>query len=240
MNIKLKISIVVSLYNEAGNVRSLSEDIESMKGWLNIHEVILVNNGSTDSTNEVLDYYSSRLNYTLIDLAASDGYGDGYMAGIKMATGDIVITNHADGQFKFDEIRAGKWLQHLSGGGYSKACVFPERTGRVLISRVKSLLVRGLCFTILKTKIPDVNGQPKIFPRTLGVTYFQYIPKGFSYDLYLYLCAIKHNYSIIKLPSEEHPRKDGQSSWAGHPVKQIGALIEYISEVKRMSKNFVK
>jgi len=89
-----KISIVIPTFNEEGNVQELHEQIMKV-GKENDYdlEIIFVNDGSTDRTLEKLKELN---NVVIINFRGNFGQTAAMDAGIKHASGDVIITMDAD------------------------------------------------------------------------------------------------------------------------------------------------
>ena len=94
----MKYSLVIPCYNEAANLPLLLERCKTLSGHQNI-EIILVDNGSTDSSSKVLSkLLPSYPHCKTIRVEKNQGYGFGILAGLKVAQGDILGWTHADMQ----------------------------------------------------------------------------------------------------------------------------------------------
>lgn len=93
----MKLSVVVPVYNEAENVGALHKEIVTALKRLKhtTFEVIFVNDGSTDATAQALEKLSP---ITVITFRKNFGQTAALDAGIKHATGDVVIAMDGDGQ----------------------------------------------------------------------------------------------------------------------------------------------
>ncbi len=96
------ISFVVPIYNEEEGIKKFL-DIELMPVVEKINkyntEVILVNDGSSDGTLEVIQKYAVKnKNVKVVALSRNFGKEPALSAGIKYAKGDAIITIDADGQ----------------------------------------------------------------------------------------------------------------------------------------------
>ncbi|MEI7604476.1 MAG: glycosyltransferase [bacterium] len=95
----MKLSVVAPVYNEEGNVAELHKQIlasvTSLKDKKKIDEfeIILVNDGSSDKTLEIMKTLKPM---KLISFRRNFGQTAGLDAGIKAATGDILVTLDAD------------------------------------------------------------------------------------------------------------------------------------------------
>lgn len=91
-----KLSIIIPIYNEEGNIIPLNNEIKTeVQKDFSDFEVIYVNDGSTDqSLKELL----SLSDIKVIDLNKNYGQSIAFDAGFKQAIGDIVVTMDGDGQ----------------------------------------------------------------------------------------------------------------------------------------------
>lgn len=94
----MKISVVTPVYNEAKNIPILVEELEEVLAKLTLHyEIIAVNDGSTDETEDVLKE-SAKKNprIKVINFQVNKGQTSALSAGIDAADGDIIITLDSD------------------------------------------------------------------------------------------------------------------------------------------------
>ncbi|HXO17533.1 MAG TPA: glycosyltransferase, partial [Candidatus Dormibacteraeota bacterium] len=94
------VSVVVPLYNEAGNVAPLLERIATVLERLRPEydsEIVLVNDGSTDGTSTaVRREMERRRNVVLVNLSRNFGHQLAATAGIEIAGGDAVVLMDGD------------------------------------------------------------------------------------------------------------------------------------------------
>jgi glycosyltransferase involved in cell wall biosynthesis len=94
MSEKLDLSIVVPLYNEEGNIKELHRRIvEACEPLGQTFEIIFIDDGSTDGTAKECEGLRP---LKLIRFRKNYGQTAGFDAGIKEATGDIIITMDGD------------------------------------------------------------------------------------------------------------------------------------------------
>jgi glycosyltransferase involved in cell wall biosynthesis len=91
-----KISIVIPIHNESGNIHSLNAELELVLPALaSTHEIIYVNDASTDSSLQELLQLK---NVIIITLSRRYGQATALTAGFAHATGDVVVSLDGDGQ----------------------------------------------------------------------------------------------------------------------------------------------
>jgi len=92
------ISIIIPCKNEESTIGGL---VNSLLDLSIFKEIIIVDDGSTDHTQEILKLKSIKY----IKQPYSKGNGAAIKAGARAATGDILVCMDADGQHKVDDIQ---------------------------------------------------------------------------------------------------------------------------------------
>lgn len=96
------LSIVIPVYNEQRTVAELIERVLNVKLANGIKkEIIVINDGSTDRTKEILDQYRRRVK--LINHPINQGKGAAVRTGFGVAKGDWVIIQDADLEYDPDD-----------------------------------------------------------------------------------------------------------------------------------------
>ena len=92
----MKYSVVVPVYNEAGNISGLDREIKEVLAKLGEpYEILYVNDGSTDGSERELE---SLPGVQVIELNRNYGQAVALDAGFKAAEGEIIISLDGDGQ----------------------------------------------------------------------------------------------------------------------------------------------
>ncbi len=96
----LLFSIVIPVYNEQDNLVTLIEQIEwVMSAFSAQWEVLIINDGSTDKSQKILDDIAPKKPYLrVITFAKNAGQTSAFDAGFKRSRGTWVITLDGDGQ----------------------------------------------------------------------------------------------------------------------------------------------
>lgn len=92
----MRISVVVPAFNEAEGVQNFLSELRTELDLTNFsYEVVIVNDGSSDSTREkILEFSWDEIR--LINLTSNSGHMAALEAGLKAAKGELVITMDSD------------------------------------------------------------------------------------------------------------------------------------------------
>jgi len=98
MNEVPQVSVIIPVYNEEENINILLGELTGvMKGMKKDYEVILVDDGSTDRSFQVMEEMARKdRRITVIRFKRNAGQTAAFDAGFKQARGEIVITLDAD------------------------------------------------------------------------------------------------------------------------------------------------
>ena len=222
----MKYSIVIPCFNEEGTIELILERTKNIFIDNNI-ELILVNNGSTDNSKDIISKLI--INYPHakhINLEKNLGYGGGILKGLSYCKGEIIGWTHADLQTDpVDCVRAFKEYENISRE--KNTFIKGNRKNRPLNDQFFTFGM-SLFETILLGKlIYDVNAQPTIFPKKFFDSWSN-PPSDFSLDLYTYYLAKKNNYKIKRISVDFLKRISGQSKWNINFFSRIRFILRTI------------
>ena len=205
----MKFSLVIPCYNEAANLPLLLERCKGVTRHPDI-EVILVDNGSTDDSPQVLhsllpQYAGCRS----VRVEKNQGYGFGILAGLRAAKGEILGWTHADMQTDPQDTLRGLDIFEKHG---PDIFVKGQRYGRPLADVVFTMGMSVFETMLLGKPLWDINAQPTMFSQAFFETW-QYPPDDFSLDLYAYYQARCKKLKIFRFPVKFGERAHGVSHW---------------------------
>ena len=207
----MKFSLVIPCYNEAGNLPLILDRFATTLTRNDI-ELILVDNGSRDNTQEVL----ARLlpNYPFartITVEVNQGYGYGICIGLRSARGEYAGWTHADMQTDpFDALRALEIIEKR--GSPNNIYLKGSRRGRSVFDVFFTICMSLFETVYLKEWLWDINAQPNVFHRSFLDTW-KNPPNDFSIEVYSLFLAQHQRLTVVRFPVVMLPRVHGLSSW---------------------------
>ena len=229
----INLSIVIPSFNESKSLPILVKKFTKKLKRKDI-ELIIVNNGSNDSTQSILVSLKKSYNFLkIIKLKKNIGYGNGILQGLKKAKGQYISWTHADLQTDPYDVIIGfeKFKKELS----PKIFIKGNRLGRPFKDVFFTIGMSIFETILLKNFFWDVNAQPNIFHKNF-FNMLEKIPLDFSFDLFFYFNAKKKNLKILRFPVKYPQRKFGVSHWNTdfkNKMKFIKRTIKYSFQLKK-------
>ena len=203
------VSVVIPLYNEEESLNELSDRLEpvlqSMSGGA--YEVIFVDDGSTDSSYEVLRKLNrTNRRFKAIRFRTNYGKSAALAIGFEQARGDYIFTMDAD--LQDDPAELPKLLAELQKG-YDLVSGWKKKRHDPWHKTLPSKLFNSVVRKVTRLKIHDFNCGLKVYRReVLGAL-------SVYGEMHRYLPAQAHwqGFRVTELPVTHHPRKHGVSKF---------------------------
>lgn len=187
----MRFSIVIPMKNEAGNAARLIAEIEAACGPIGPFELIVVDDGSGDSTRATLAGLAATRAWMRVlahDIPA--GQSAAVHSGVRAATAAIVCTLDGDGQNPPDQLPLILAPLLAGDAATGPALVAGQRKGRkdTWSKKLASLAANRIRATLLKDGTRDTGCGLKAFRREafLALPYFnhmhRYLPALFARD----------------------------------------------------------
>lgn len=199
------ISVVIPAYNEAEGIeKTLRQVLEHLSNLSISYEIIVVDDGSTDSTAEVVQTIP-RIH--LFKQSKNRGYGSALKTGIRLARYDAILIIDADDTYPAEMIPI--LTQEFFDGQYDM--VVGARVGKnvniPLMRRPAKRVLRAFACYLVGMQIPDLNSGLRVFQKDLVKRWFPILPQGFSFTMTITLAILLNDYRIKFIPINYHHRK---------------------------------
>ena len=161
------ISIVIPVFNESESIAYLLEEVKSVMEVNQFnYELIVVNDGSEDNTQAVLDKLTQNIKELLvISLRKNYGQTAAMAAGFDISRGDIVIT--LDGDLQNDPNDIPKLISEINTG-YDLICGWRfDRKDKLINRRIPSKIANKLIAKVTGLKLHDYGCSLKAFTKEI-------------------------------------------------------------------------
>lgn len=228
MKAKPQLSITVPCYNEQENIPLILQRFKEVIGNLNI-ELILVNNGSTDASQKIIEEELKKPEYAFartVLVRKNIGYGNGITFGLKHAQADLLAYTHADLQCDpHDVIRA---YEIISKKDHPENILIKGwRRKRKIIPQLLTTCFQASAMLLFWRDFNEINAQPKVFHRRFFNT-LNHPPLDFNLDFYILYKAKKEKLSIVSIPVDFSDRRYGTSKWAFSHLSKLKTIHKFL------------
>jgi len=219
------ISIVVPVFNEEAAIgHDLDTLIQTMEASGCDYEIIVVDDGSTDDSAEIVRQHSQ---VRLIRHPYNQGTGAARNTGLRAARGEIVVMTDGDGTYPNQDIP--RLLAEMEEKGYDMVIGARRRemgSWRWLRSPAK-WFIQALASYLTGVKIPDLNSGFRAFKREQALGYLNILPWTHSWVSTITIACLSDGHAVGWVPIDYYKRV-GRSTF--HPLADT---YNYLSLVVR-------
>jgi putative flippase GtrA len=230
------LSIVLPCYNEGPNIPLLIERVRPFWPQENF-ELILVNNGSSDNSAEIMAAECRKPENAFLRIVTvphNIGYGHGILTGLRAAQAPLLAYSHADIQTPPEDIFRAIHLLQAQGLPPAQTLIKGRRTNRDPNALVLTNGLAKIVALVLGHQLEDINGQPKLFARSL-LDKLRRPPTGFAFDTYLMYVAALAGLRLVEFPVDFGQRLHGQSKWAGTLFSRYKTIWRYLVSIGQIA-----
>ena len=229
------ISLLIPVFNEKEAIRETIEtcmDVFSKMG--EEFEVLVINDGSTDGTEEILNDLPQQVQVLTHDV--NRGYGASMKTGLRRAKGDLIAITDADGTYPIHDFP--KLLKELKDNDADMVVGARTKKGVQipLIRKPAKWVINRLVNWVSNRKIPDNNSGMRIFKKSMALEFMHLYPQGFSFTITITLAAITSDYMVRYVPIDYFKRKGSSSMSSG--FNGIKNFLFFLGLITRITTYF--
>ena len=220
------LSIILPVYNEGQNIKEVVEKIiAGIKNYINTFELIIVNDGSTDKSADIIRSLSVQYPVLrLINIQKNKGYGAAIRTGINNAQMQWLLIMDADGQYEINDLNYF-WARK---SGYDFIIGYRKKRSDSLYRRLLGKLGNLIANLFLKTGafIKDIDCGFKLF-KTKDLKMIPLLASGAIISLEILYKLLQNKPLFIQLPVIHYKRVAGRAT--GGRLKTIKQnILEFL------------
>ncbi len=214
------ISVIIPAYNEEAGIGGVLEEVEEvLRGSGLDFEIVVVNDGSTDRTGEIVRGTGA----VLLEQPANRGYGAALKLGIGRARYEKILIVDADGTYPPEAIPT------LLAEADRYDMVVGARTGKNVaiptFRRFPKWLLKKLADYLTGMRIPDLNSGLRVFNKTAAERFLPILPDGFSFTTTITVAFLSNSLPVHYAPIDYYKRS-GRSKF--RPLQDTINLLNLI------------
>ena len=208
------VSVIIPAFNEAGAITDVVDAIKGVGAW---HEVIVVDDGSTDATSTL----ARGAGAVVVKHPYNKGNGAAVKSGIRRATGEYVLIVDGDGQHQAADAvtlvqRLGEYDLVIGARTAATQANLARRAGNSTLNRFASYLTG--------TEICDLTSGFRAARREHLLEFLHLLPNGFSTPTTTTLAFIKAGYNVAFEPTNARPRVGASNPEDRHHLQSAAGV----------------
>jgi glycosyltransferase involved in cell wall biosynthesis len=217
------VSIIIPAYQESQGIARVVGEVLRVATTLGCdHEVIVVDDGSSDATGESARNAGAHV----LTHPYNKGYGASLKTGIRHASHRTVIYLDADGQHDANDIPrllAERRTHDMVVGARKGTAGSPlwRKPGKVFLGWLANQLTGR--------NIPDLNSGYRATDRLLALRFLAIMPDGFSFSTTSTIAAFKGGYLVKYVPIQVAPRIGHSTVTAADGFRSIILIIRLVT-----------
>ena len=197
----MKLSVLIPVFNEAGSI----EEIVSRVAAVPLEtEIILVDDGSTDSTPKVLANIA-RENVKVVTHPVNRGKGAAVRTALAAATGDVVVIQDAD--LEYDPADFGRMVDAMQSSPSKVVYGVRQLGDQDAMRRLGNRFLTLVTNLLYGASLGDMETCYKMIDRAL-LESLKLRADRFEIEVEITAKLLKAGHRIVEVPISYHPRRD--------------------------------
>ena len=223
----MKLSVIIPVYNEVESIREIVRRVQKVRL---ANEIVIVDDGSTDGTRDLLAELDGRRSVRVIFHEQNQGKGSAVRTGISNARGDVLLIQDAD--LEYDPQDYPSLLKPITEGVadvvYGSRFLGGPRRVTMFWHMIANQLLTLTTNLLYDTILSDMETGYKVFRREVlnGITLRA---KRFDFEPEFTAKMLKRHLRIFEVPITFNPRdySEGKKIKLKDAFEAVWTLIKY-------------
>ncbi|MCX8062768.1 MAG: glycosyltransferase family 2 protein [Anaerolineales bacterium] len=223
----MKLSVIVPVYNEKNTIQEILNRVQKMQL---ADEIVIVDDGSSDGTRELLKTYVGKEPFRVIFHERNQGKGAAIRTGLRSVRGDVILIQDAD--LEYDPREYPNLLKPIQEGVadvvYGSRFLGAPRRPILFWNMVANKILTLVTNILYNNILTDMETGYKVFRREV----IEGIPlraRRFDFEPEFTAKILKRKVRIFEVPIAFYPRdySEGKKIKMKDAFEAMWALIKY-------------
>lgn len=223
----MKVSVIIPVYNEN---KTIAEIIRRVKTQNIATEILVVDDGSTDGTREILESLNEDGNFRIILHSHNQGKGAAVRTGIENVNGEVILIQDAD--LEYDPRDYPELLrpieEDLADVVYGSRFLGGPRRPVMFWHMVANRMLTFLTNILYNTILSDMETGYKVFKREI-VRDMKLRANRFDFEPEFTAKILKRKVRVFEVPISFNPRdyEEGKKIGMRDAFQAVWVLLKY-------------
>lgn len=223
----MNLSVIIPVYNEAGNIREILKRVEAQNL---ANEIVVVDDGSTDGTRDILRELDGQTTVRVILHERNQGKGAAVVTGLKASRGELLLIQDAD--LEYDPRDYPQLLKPIEEGladvVYGSRFLGGPRRVTMFWHMVANRMLTTMTNILYDTILTDMETGYKVFRRGV-VDGMNIKARRFDFEPEFTAKVLKRHHRIFEVPITFNPRdySEGKKIKLKDAFEAVWTLLKY-------------
>lgn len=224
-------SLIIPCYNEELALRDAIEGLRKQLSGCENYELIIVNDGSSDRTSEILaELVLEMPELVVYEHSRNRGYGAALKSGIRSARSNCIVITDADGTYPNERIpeivELTQRYDMVVGARIGDDVTYSK------LRKIPKIFLKAYASWLAGENIPDLNSGLRAFRRDVALKFLHMLPSGFSFTTTITMAHLTNGYRVHYLPIG-YKQRIGKSK-----IQPIRDTLRFSQLIMRMGMYF--